>query len=127
MRLVRVLVFAFQVASSQPAEPVEAPESEAEAAVVQAPLPTPREYLYRSYPTLAPRLDCIIRGESTWDPSARSGPYVGLAQFDYGTWLETPQGKAGAARTDPYASIDAIAWGVTHLGYQRWPVTSRRC
>jgi len=90
-------------------------------------VPTPRAYLYATYPRLAPRLDCMIRGESSWDPNARSGPYVGLAQFDYPTWLETPTGKTGASRTDPYASIDAMAWGTQHLGYGRWPVTSRRC
>jgi hypothetical protein len=90
---------------------------------------TPREYLYATYPGQARRLDCMIRGESTWKPGAVGyrGWYVGLAQFDSGTWMETPQGRAGLSRYDPYASIDAMAWGVTHLGYGRWPVTSRRC
>jgi len=143
LSLVRVLVLALQVASSQPsahddasAQDPSLPERSVPAAElttpptvteVAAPLPSPRAYLYQSYPTLARRLDCIIVGESSWNPLARSGPYVGLAQFDYATWLETPPGRAGASRTDPYASIDAMAWGVTHLGYQRWPVTSRRC
>lgn len=95
--------------------------------VEEAPLPTPREYLYQTYPSIARKLDCMIRLESTWVWAARAGPYLGLAQFDYGTWMETPQGKAGLSRTDPYASIDALAWGVNHLGYGRWPVTSRRC
>ena len=100
----------------------------AEPEVVEvAPPLTPRQYLYATYPRLAPRLDCMIRGESTWRPNARSGPYVGLAQFDYPTWMETPQGRAGLARTDPIASIDAMAWGTQQLGYGRWPVTSRRC
>lgn len=90
---------------------------------------SPREYLYATYPVLAPRLDCMIRGESSWIPSAIGyrGWYVGLAQFDYPTWLETPTGKGGASRYDPYASIDAMAWGVVNLGFRRWPVTSRRC
>ena len=87
----------------------------------------PREYLYDSYPDQAVRLDCMIRLESTWDPNARSGPYVGLAQFDYPTWLETPQGQAGASRWYPYASIDAMAWATQVLGFGRWPVSSRRC
>ena len=91
-----------------------------------APL-SPHAYLYATYPSLARRLDCMIQGESSWLPWARSGPYLGLAQFDYPTWLETPQGRAGRARTDPYAAIDAMAWGVRNLGYGRWPVTSRRC
>jgi hypothetical protein len=92
-------------------------------------LSAPRDYLYQSYPGLAPRLDCMIRLESTWDPSATAvrGRYVGLAQFDLATWYETPQGQAGLSRWDPYASIDALAWGVGHLGYGRWPISSRRC
>lgn len=91
-------------------------------------VPGPRAYLYRSYPALAPVLDCMIRLESSWDPSAsRNRPYVGLAQFDLPTWNETPQGKQGLSRYDPYASIDAMAWGVRNLGYSRWPNTSRRC
>jgi hypothetical protein len=102
----------------------EADEPEEEAQPV---LPAPRAYLYRSYPAQAPVLDCIINRESTWNAYARSGPYVGLAQFDGSTWMETPQGKRGLSRTDPYASIDALAWGVVHLGYGRWPNTSRRC
>lgn len=145
MSLVGALVLAIQVVSSPlvqddasaqgssipersvPLAELTAPPTVADVAEAPVPLPSPRAYLYQSYPTLARRLDCIIVGESSWNPLARSGPYVGLAQFDYGTWLETPQGRAGASRTDPYASIDAMAWGVTHLGYQRWPVTSRRC
>lgn len=98
--------------------------------VVEAPAPvvvlSPREYLYANY-AAARKLDCMIRLESTWQPWARSGPYLGLAQFDVPTWMSTPQGRAGLSRTDPYASIDAMAWGVVHLGYGRWPVTSRRC
>jgi len=107
--------------------PVEAVPATLERVETVPTVPAPRAYLYRTYPGQAPVLDCIIRGESTWSAGARSGPYVGLAQFDYATWMETPQGKQGRLRTDPYASIDALAWGVVHLGYSRWPVTSRRC
>jgi soluble lytic murein transglycosylase-like protein len=94
----------------------------------EVPLP-PQDYLYAAYPELARKLDCMIRRESTWNPNATAvrGRYVGLAQFDYPTWLETPQGQSGLSRWDPYASIDAMAWGVRHLGYGRWPVTSRLC
>lgn len=112
-----------------PPEAVVVVETETPEEVVPTvpPLPAPRAYLYQTYPDKAPVLDCIIRLESTWVWAAKSGPYVGLAQFDFGTWLETPQGRAGLSRTDPYASIDALAWGVEHLGYGRWPNTSRRC
>lgn len=105
------------------AEQVSDPEPE----LVEDTRLTPKAYLYASYPGLARKLDCMIRGESSWLSWAQNGKYLGLAQFDYPTWMETPQGKAGAARTDPYAAIDAMAWGVVHLGYGRWPVTSRRC
>lgn len=88
---------------------------------------SPRDYLYATYPVQARRLDCMIRGESSWLPWAQNGKYLGLAQFDYPTWMETPPGRAGLSRADPIASIDAMAWGVVHLGYGRWPVTSRRC
>jgi hypothetical protein len=117
-----------------PADEMPVPEDQAEpepapVEVVQTvpTLPGPRAYLYRSYPAQAPVLDCIISLESSWLSWAKSGPYLGLAQFDYGTWMETPQGKQGLSRTDPYASIDALAWGVRNLGFGRWPNTSRRC
>jgi hypothetical protein len=89
-------------------------------------LPTPYEYLYATYPDLARKLDCIIMHESTWDPYAKNGGHLGLAQFDYQTWLETPQGQAGQSRYDPYAAIDALAWGWVNLGSRRW-TTARLC
>lgn len=101
-------------------------EAVAEPVVPEPVLLAPRDYLYANHAN-ARKLDCMIRGESSWDPYARSGPYLGLAQFDPPTWMETPQGRAGRVRTDPYAAIDAMAWGVVNLGYGRWPVTSRRC
>jgi len=110
-----------------PADEVATEEAPPEQAPEPDPLPSPRAYLYAEYPGLARKLDCMIQRESSWNPVARSGPYVGLAQFDYPTWLETPTGKSGASRTDPYASIDAMAWGTQHLGYGRWPRTSRLC
>lgn len=72
----------------------------------------PHSYLYASYPRLARRLDCVITRESRWQPDAynpRSGA-AGVAQFLYGTWLSTPQGKAGASRYDPFASIDGAVF-----------------
>jgi len=97
--------------------------------VSYVPPPTPHEYLYANYPSLARKLDCMIRMESEWEPwvVGYRGLYVGLAQFDLPTWYSTPQGAAGASRYDPYASIDAMAWGYVHLGPGRWPVSSRRC
>lgn len=108
-------------------EVVEAPEPEPE--VVQA---TPYNYLYASYPSLARRLDCVIQRESRWDTGAynpRSGA-AGLAQFLLGTWLSTPQGKAGASRYDPYAAIDGAAWIITtdRKGWGHWtPILFGMC
>lgn len=89
---------------------------------------SPQEYLYENYAGLAPTLDCVIYQESRWVPSADTNPpYVGLAQFDYTTWMATPQGQAGMSRYDPYASIDALAYGWTHFGWRHWPVSGRIC
>lgn len=126
------LMLALQVSTdTEPLEVVGVYEEPEVAEVEEAPAEplTPLRYLYASYPHMARRLDCMIRLESTWNPSASGyrGTYIGLAQFDLPTWLSTPTGRSGASRYDPYASIDAMAWGVEHLGYGRWPVTSRRC
>lgn len=97
--------------------------------VTPAPVLSPHAYLYAQYPSLAPKLACMITLESGWDPGAKGagGLYVGLAQFDPPTWASTPQGAMGLSRTDPYASIDAMAWGTQHLGWGRWPRSSRMC
>src|SRR5215471_5830695 len=121
------VLLAISMMLSQAMDPIPPPYAPPADEVAPEPLPSPRAYLYAEYPGLARKLDCMIQRESSWNPVARSGPYVGLAQFDYPTWLETPTGKSGASRTDPYASIDAMAWGTQHLGYGRWPRTSRLC
>lgn len=127
-----VLLAAAMLLVSQVGDPfgpeVDPPSTDVDVEAPETPL-SPHAYLYATYPSLARRLDCMIQRESSWDRYARGykGWYVGLAQFDLPTWMETPPGQAGLSRTDPYASIDAMAWGVSHLGYGRWPVTSRRC
>lgn len=92
--------------------------------LVPAPL-TPYEYLYSEYPEVADRMDCVIAHESRWTPAAqnRSGA-SGLAQFMYGTWLTTPQGKAGLSRFDPYANIDGAVWLAKHSPpyWRHWTV-----
>lgn len=58
------------------------------------------------------RADCIVGFESHWNPSAvnpRSNA-AGLGQFLPGTWMTTPQGKAGMSRFDPWASHAAVCW-----------------
>jgi hypothetical protein len=58
------------------------------------------------------RVDCIIAHESHGNAGAvnpRSGA-SGLGQFLLGTWLSTPQGRAGLSRFDPAANRAAITW-----------------
>lgn len=92
----------------------------------------PHAYLYASYPRYARRLDCVYARESRWDPMAynrRSGA-EGLAQMLMTTWVTTPQGKAGAARIDPFASIDASIFLIenTPQSWRHWvAVTAGMC
>lgn len=84
----------------------------------------PREYLYEQAPDLAPRLDCIIAGESGWDPAlvnARTRA-AGLAQFLPSTWASTPQGVQGLSPFEPQANIDAAIWLARTSGWRQWQV-----
>jgi hypothetical protein len=84
----------------------------------------PRDYLYQQAPDLAPRLDCIISGESGWDPSqqnARSRA-AGLAQFLPSTWATTPEGQQGLSPFEPIANIDAAIWLARTQGWSQWQV-----
>lgn len=109
--------------------PHEEPSQEQVAAFFVPPAPpSPRRYLYETYPELAPRMDCVIHYESRWDPQARNpwSTASGLAQFIDSTWRRTPQGQAGHSPFDPYASIDAMAWMVTGGGsWWEWAVVTR--
>ena len=86
--------------------------------------PNPRDYLYERAPDLAPRLDCIIAGESGWDPAVRNprSSAAGLAQFMPGTWAATPQGQLGLSPFDPLPSIDAAIWLAQTRGWTQWQV-----
>lgn len=90
----------------------------------------PRAYLYLRAPDLAPRLDCIIAGESGWDPSQQN-PYSrasGLAQFLPSTWATTPEGQSGLSPFEPFANIDAAIWLARTKGWTQWQVyTVGRC
>ena len=84
----------------------------------------PRSYLYVQAPDLAPRLDCIIAGESGWDPSqvnARTQA-AGLAQFLPSTWAATPEGQQGLSPFQPQANIDAAIWLARTRGWRQWEV-----
>jgi hypothetical protein len=87
----------------------------------------PREYLYARAPDLAPRLDCIIAGESGWDPTQQNprSYAAGLAQFLPSTWATTPEGQHGLSPFDPIASIDAAIWLAETKGFGQWQVYVR--
>jgi hypothetical protein len=62
--------------------------------------------------TSNPRVECIIAHESRGNPGAvnpRSGA-SGLGQFLRGTWLSTPQGRAGLSVFDPVANRAAVVY-----------------
>jgi hypothetical protein len=87
-------------------------------------------YLYLEAPDLAPRLDCIIRGESGWDPSQVNprSHAAGLAQFLPTTWAATPEGQQGLSPFEPQANIDAAIWLARTKGLSQWAVyLSGRC
>lgn len=104
--------------------PSEAPAPETVDAYFAPPMPDPRGYLYERYPSIAPRMDCVIQYESRWDPLARNprSTASGLAQFLDATWAGTPQGQAGLSPFEPYASIDAAAWLQQNRGWRQWQV-----
>jgi hypothetical protein len=84
----------------------------------------PRAYLYLRAPDLAPRLDCIIAGESGWDPSRqnRQSKAAGLAQFLPSTWATTPEGQLGLSPFEATASVDAAIWLAQTKGFSQWQV-----
>jgi hypothetical protein len=91
---------------------------------------TPQSYLYRTYPAIARRLDCVIARESRWSPSAQNprSSAGGLAQILLSTWLSTPQGKRGESRFDAYSNIDGAAWLATSGGgWRHWAATVGGC
>ena len=84
----------------------------------------PHAYLYAEAPDPADRLDCIIAGESGWDPSQQNTRTraAGLAQFLPSTWASTPQGEEGLSPFEPHANIDAAIWLARTKGWQQWQV-----
>jgi hypothetical protein len=99
-------------------------EPDSEQVQASAPPLDPKAYLYAKAPDLAPRLDCIIQGESGWDPSQQNprSRAAGLAQFLPSTWATTPEGQSGRSPFEPLASIDAAIWLATNRGWGQWQV-----
>lgn len=124
--LLAVMLSASVLASSDGSAPVDD-----ESVVVETPpVLTPYAYLYATYPSVAPRMACVIQKESQWDPGAqnqRSGA-AGLTQMLASTWATTPQGKRGESRFNPYSNIDAAYWLVTvGGGWRHWAATVGGC
>lgn len=70
------------------------------------------------------RLRRVATCESTLNPHAGSGRYVGLFQFGSPLWNRTPY--AAFSRTDPYASALAAAWAFSRGMRSHWPVCGYR-
>jgi hypothetical protein len=73
-------------------------------------------------------VECVIWRESRGNPNAvnpRSGA-SGLGQFLRGTWLSTPQGRAGYSVFDPSANRAAVRWMI-EVGRGREFVTIGGC
>ena len=70
------------------------------------------------------KLRRVATCESTLDPSATNGPYVGLFQFGTSLWHASPYGRF--SRTDPYAASLAAAWAFSRGKAGQWPVCGGR-
>lgn len=95
----------------------------------------PREYLYMTGELSPPRADatdrliaCLEWRESHGVSTAvnpRSGA-SGPLQFLRGTWMSTPQGRAGMSVFDPAASRAAARWMINQGRLHEWS-TWRMC
>ena len=70
------------------------------------------------------RLRRVATCESTLNPRATNGRYVGLFQFGLPLWSATPYGRF--PRTDPYAASLAAAWAFKRGMSRHWPICGRR-
>jgi soluble lytic murein transglycosylase-like protein len=64
------------------------------------------------------RLRSVARCESTFNPHATNGPYLGLFQFGAPLWNQTPY--RNFSRTDPYAASQAAAWAFARGWAGHW-------
>jgi hypothetical protein len=64
------------------------------------------------------RLQSVARCESTLNPYATNGQYVGLFQFGAPLWNQTPY--RNFSRTDPYAASQAAAWAFARGWASHW-------
>lgn len=66
----------------------------------------------------------IARCESTLNPSASSGPYLGLFQFGTPLWGTTPYAAYG--RDNAQAAALAASWAFARGMDSHWPVCGKR-
>ena len=76
------------------------------------------------YGVPASKLRRVATCESTLNPKATNGRYVGLFQFGTPLWNTTPYRRF--SRTDPYAAAAAAAWAFKRGMAGHWPVCGRR-
>lgn len=65
------------------------------------------------------RLRCLARLESTFNPNAQNGRYLGLYQFDLTTWALTPHREY--PRTNAWAAAQGAAYLISLGQGSRWP------
>lgn len=72
----------------------------------------------------ATKLRRVAICESTLNPDATNGQYVGLFQFGTPLWNTTPYRRF--SRTDPYAAAAAAAWAFKRGMASHWPLCGKR-
>lgn len=77
-----------------------------------------------AYGVSTARLTRVATCESTLNPSAGNGPYLGLFQFGARLWATTPY--RDFPRTDPYAASLAASWALARGMDAHWPVCGTR-
>lgn len=77
-----------------------------------------------TYGVSTARLTRVALCESTLDPGAGNGPYLGLFQFGSRLWAATPY--RDFPRTDPYAAALAASWAFSRGMSAHWPVCGSR-
>lgn len=77
-----------------------------------------------TYGVSASRLRRVATCESTLNPNAKNGRYLGLFQFGTPLWRATPY--RSFSRTDPYAAAAAAAWAFKRGMARHWPICGRR-
>jgi hypothetical protein len=65
------------------------------------------------------RLSCLARRESTYNPAAVNGRYMGLYQFDAPTWQLTPYGESSPFNA--WAAAHGAAYLIARGEGSRWP------